>query len=165
MEEFKKMRKSFFDKILFQSIYYSISNSIFNLVKITKMKPFLLNNERSIILISSLLGLGYSLWEIGGRFALAFDGVQEPMTELRHILFDLPILAPALMGLLYFRSKTTSKVYRPFAFLAYGGMVALAFYLVKFSTDPLQAGIPMLLIILPFCVGICIFLLLELLRK
>jgi hypothetical protein len=129
------------------------------------MTSFLLNNQRSIILISSLLGLGYSLHSIYERIVLAFDGIQDKMTELSGILYDLPFLIPALMGLLHFQSKNTSKINTPLIFSIYGLTMAVIILLKKLTTDALGFGLPMILIFLPICVIICFFLIRELLKK
>lgn len=129
------------------------------------MTQFLLNNQRIIILISSLIGLGNAIYSIYHRIVLAFDGIQDPARELSLILFELPLVLPAMLGLVYFLSKTTTKRRIPLLYLIYGLALILIILLRAYSTDALEFGLPMVLIFLPLCVIISILLIQEILRN
>jgi hypothetical protein len=160
------MVRVFFDLRLLGRSRHTLTNHVgHNHVQNTTMTSFLLSFQRAIILISSLLGLGYALWTIYGRIVFALDGIQSPIHELAAIIFEVPILAPALMGLMHFQSKNTSKSKIPLSYLVYGLLIAFIIFMRISATDALEFGLPMVLFLLPICVIICFFLIKEMRNK
>jgi hypothetical protein len=128
------------------------------------MNQFLLNNQRIIILISSLIGLGNAIYSIYHRIVLAFDGIQDPVRELSGIIFELPFVLPAILGLFYFQSRISTRGI-PILFLIYGIALILIIALRAYSTDALEFGLPMVLIFLPICITISYLLIKNMIKK
>jgi hypothetical protein len=128
------------------------------------MNQLLLSNQRIIILIASLLGVGNAIYSIYHRVVLAFDGIQDPTIELPLILFDLPFVLPGLLGLIYFQSRISTRRI-PILFLIYGLALILIIALRAYSTDALEFGLPMVLIFSPLCIVISFLLIKRMIKK
>jgi hypothetical protein len=128
------------------------------------MNQFLLSNQRIIILITSLIGVGNAVYTIYHRVVLAFDGIQDPTRELPLILFELPFVLPGLLGLFYFLSRISTRRI-PILFLIYCLALILIIALRAYSTDALEFGLPMVLIFLPMCVIISVLLIKEIFKN
>jgi hypothetical protein len=130
------------------------------------MKTILLKFQNTITLISSILGLGYGFTTLYQRAVFAFDGIQNPFYELlAALIFETPIISPAILGLWYFRTARAAKVSIPIAFLIYGLLIALIIYLRMVTTDALAYGLPMVLIALPLCIIITVYLFMQFLYQ
>jgi hypothetical protein len=122
------------------------------------MKAFLLRNQRVVILISSLWALVYSAYSIYGRAKIAFAANEDLAAELITIVADLPMLIPALLGLLYFvkRYHTQAKIPIAFAVLLLAMLAELVLKLTQ--KDALSYGVLMLVTVWPACILVCILL-------
>jgi hypothetical protein len=128
------------------------------------MNQFLISNQRIIILITSLIGVGNAIFSIYQRIVLAFDGIQDPTRELPLILFELPFVLPGSLGLIYFLSRISTR-HIPILFLIYGIALILIIALRAYSTDALEFGLPMVLIFLPICITISYLLIKNMIKK
>lgn len=122
-----------------------------------------------IITLSSLAGvlfyLGYCWFVVALGRANGW-GISDFVYELASLVLFVPLLAPALFGLLYFRrrplhwTKTVLTCYVLYAFA-----VGISVLLLLFSDqDALAFGLPMLLLVLPACLILTIILGVRLLR-
>lgn len=128
------------------------------------MKNFLINKQRNIIFIISLAGILITVYDIYLRIVFAFSQNQNIIAELKTLPILLLILMPALLGIFYFYKKDNNFIL-PFSYIIYGFALILTIVTKMISTDALEEGLTMLLIVLPICFVVCIILLLQLFRN
>lgn len=128
------------------------------------MKNFPINIQRHIILIVSIAGLLFTAYDIYVRVVFAYSPNQNVTAELKTLPVLLLILMPAIMGIFYFYKKDNNFIF-PFSYIIYGFALILTIVTKMISTDALEEGLTMLLIVLPICFVVCIILLLQLFRN
>lgn len=128
------------------------------------MKNFPINIQRHIILIVSIAGLLFTAYDIYVRVVFAYSPNQNVTAELKTLPVLLLILMPALLGIFYFYKKDNNFIL-PFSYIIYRFALILTIVTKMISTDALEKGLTMLLIVLPICFVVCIILLLQLFRN
>ncbi|WP_129036639.1 hypothetical protein [Chryseobacterium sp. CH21] len=122
------------------------------------MRELILKHQKIIIIVASLLSITFASYSIYGKISLAFSPNQATWAELSTIIFDLPILLPGIIGLFYFFRNKSANILVPAAYLVLSLACILSIFLAITQVDALAFGLPMLLIVIPICILICILL-------
>ena len=119
----------------------------------------------------SFFGIIYFIFHSIAELKIAVEispTVSDFLYEFITYLFMLPLVIPALLGLFYFNNhphKVDQRVI--LSYWVYAAAVALSAIImyVWTTTDPLEVGMPMALLVLPVCVLVSVFLFFKILRK
>lgn len=122
----------------------------------------------SFITLSSLAGVlfftvyTYTLVKTALEISPTTDDI---IYELMALVFMIPLLVPAVFGLLYFRKRPGHWTKTVFTyFLLYDVALVLASIILFWpSNDPLAVGLPLVVLILPACVILSVLMLVRLL--
>lgn len=139
-----------------------ITNS--NLYKF--MNKFLITNQRLIILISSVLALGYSIFSIYHRIRVtSLSPPEDRAWEMVTVIADLPMLVPALLGLLYFVKRNNTKTTVPFVYslLLFASLFTIILRLTQ--DNAIGFAMPMFFIVMPICIYVSISLIAQIYRS
>ena len=122
---------------------------------------------KSLLAFSSITGLAFFIYTVANRiiFILHKNTFSiDKSNEISNLLYDIPFLIPAVLGLFVFLKRPTSKaVFTSYIIYLLAGIAGLLAMI--FSTDALEAGLSILLFSLPLCVISIIILLFVLLLK
>lgn len=122
-------------------------------------------NRKPIIITSSLFASVYFIYSLYYRLSLAFSDNQDLFSELKSILFDLPILIPAILGLFYYYKIKLLNSSVVFSYSIFLLVTIFIIVLMLTQNDALAFGLPMLLIVLPICLVISIILIFDLFKR
>ena len=105
--------------------------------------------------LATLSGLAYFVWGFAERLRFGLSVGQDLWYELSGLAFTLPLVLPAVVGLaLLLRGERREDAVLSVLFGTYVLLIAATVVLHVVAADPLELGLPILLIGLPVSIGI-----------
>lgn len=126
------------------------------------MKKFLLNNQQKIVITTSIVGtiLVVIMLVQGIQQSINISQTRSAlMSELSVMLYWIPLLIPALLGLFYFSKKSALKrVLTSLSFLVYFVSLSLCYFAYFTATDALEGGLLFVILGIPVSVLVSVVL-------
>ncbi len=134
------------------------------------MNSFLVKKQRGISIVATILGLLFTGWYIFDLYTTAVKNAIDKSDiwyTMSSLVFVSPLFLPAFLGLFFYVKKNRRKnKWVGLSYIVYFLILLLSFYwLSQPSDDPLETGLPMILIALPVCLAVSVSLLIPVFQK
>ena len=130
------------------------------------MKDSLAHLTSAFTWLATLSGLGYFVWGFAERLGFALSDTQDFWYEMRAMTFVVPLVLPALVGTwLLLKQRRVENATITLLFGVYVLLNLGIFTLHAMATDPLELGLPIIVLGVPVSIVVALLLVLQLRRQ